>query len=365
MKGVKCFGLVFTLLVVVLAVFWGTSSANAIEVTVQVDPTGTVLPGDGIAQCAWTTNTWIAVSNQYCTINPYTQTTAWDSYDNTNDTFRFYGIRRRNQVTLKKNHYYDFYLVVQAFNDNLAAMEIEPMLQAPISLSAGLRTVRFEQVTQSNGIERMIQYIGGNVETCTVGTNTINCSYGTNAATTETIRKSYSRFYHIIFQYIGEDTEEGYYQVGGSLPLFRIPRAYQGNNNSLIRFYLTDAIEFKPRQDPETQEQEDRNNIENQSQETESSSEESATNMEQGTTNLIGAVSSLSGALAGLRAGTCKLPNISAYGMNIGTLDLCTYSPPTWVQTISNVVVTFITVRLAWSIFRRIMNIAKSISGGS
>lgn len=39
-------------------------------------------------------------------------------------------------------------------------------------------------------------------------------------------------------------------------------------------------------------------------------------------------------------AGSCKLPEISAFGFSLGKLDLCTYRPPTWLQQVMGAVVT-------------------------
>lgn len=39
-------------------------------------------------------------------------------------------------------------------------------------------------------------------------------------------------------------------------------------------------------------------------------------------------------------AGSCKLPEISAFGFSLGQLDLCTYRPPTWLQQVMGAVVT-------------------------
>lgn len=39
-------------------------------------------------------------------------------------------------------------------------------------------------------------------------------------------------------------------------------------------------------------------------------------------------------------AGSCKLPEISAFGFSLGELDLCTYKPPSWLQQVMGAVVT-------------------------
>lgn len=41
-------------------------------------------------------------------------------------------------------------------------------------------------------------------------------------------------------------------------------------------------------------------------------------------------------------AGSCKLPEISAFGFSLGELDLCTYKPPSWLQQVMGAVVTIV-----------------------
>lgn len=111
------------------------------------------------------------------------------------------------------------------------------------------------------------------------------------------------------------------------------------------------------------QNQEDRNNIESQSEQTSGDANNAEQQMRSGTTNLIGAVTSFTNAMRNARTGSCRLPEISAYGMSLGELDLCTYSPPSWIQGLTSTILSLITVGLAWHVFKRIMGIAKGIAG--
>lgn len=364
MRRLKCFGLVFTLLAAVSALYLALlpQDVRAIEVTIDVEPTGKVLPGTDQAQCAWSTDTWIDSTSSYCIIVPNSPTAAQtNGYDTSLNMYRFYGIRRKSKVSLKKNHYYDFYIRVDAVGTYVSTAASEPMLQFPTSISANLRVVRFEQVTTANGLEQ----VGGNsidYANCTVSPDgSMSCTINDNAGNTE---KAYIRFYHIIMQYTGEDTSDGYFQLGGTLPLFRIKPDPQ--NSTQIRFQLLDAIEFKPTNAAEEmneKDNEDRNNIESQKDSTQSDSEQAESDMEQGTSSLIGAISSFSAAMAGVHTTNCRLPEISAYNFSLGQIDLCTFSPPSWIQTVTSVLVSLITIKLAYRIFKRIMNIAKGLSG--
>lgn len=336
-------------------------NSNAIEITVDVEPTGKVIPGTDQAQCAWSSDTWIDSTSSYCIIVPTSPTQAQtNGYDTTLNMYRFYGIRRKAKVSLKKNYYYDFYIRVDAVGTLLSTAASEPMLQNPTAISANLRVVRFEQVTTANGLEALGGY-NTDYTNCTISSNgtQISCSTNDNSGYAE---KAYIRFYHVIMQYTGEDTTEGYYQLGGTRPLFRLKPDLQ--NNTQIRFELLDAIEFKPTNAAEEmneKDNEDRNNIESQSSQTESDADQSKEDVEQGTSSLISTISSFSTMLAGIHTTNCRLPEISAYGFNLGRIDICTFSPPNWVSVVGNVIVSLIAVRLAIAIFRRIMGIIKGV----
>ena len=97
-------------------------------------------------------------------------------------------------------------------------------------------------------------------------------------------------------------------------------------------------------------------------QETEAST--SSQDLGTATTSLTGVISSFVGNLQNLNANNCTLPEISAYGFSLGQMNLCTFSPPNWVAGITNVVVSLITLGLAYHLFKRIMGIAKSLAGG-
>lgn len=109
---------------------------------------------------------------------------------------------------------------------------------------------------------------------------------------------------------------------------------------------------------------EDRDNLETQQGETENNAEDSSQDIESATTNITGVISAFVGNLQNLNANNCTLPEISAYGFSIGQLNLCTFSPPNWIAGITNVVVSLITLGLAYHLFKRIMGIAKSLAGG-
>ena len=109
----------------------------------------------------------------------------------------------------------------------------------------------------------------------------------------------------------------------------------------------------------------DREKIEGESENAENSAAESSDELDEGTTTLIGALSSFLTTMSNLSAGNCTIPEIEAYGVSLGELNLCRYKPPTWIQGALSVIVSLIAIRLAYSIFKRIISIVKSFTGGN
>lgn len=130
---------------------------------------------------------------------------------------------------------------------------------------------------------------------------------------------------------------------------------------------INDVIELNPT-DPATEmnekDNQDREDIEQQSSSTEQSADTASEDVGGATTNIIGAINGFATAVTNIQAGTCILPEISAYGMNLGRLNLCTYSPPAWVQGLTSTILSLITLKMAISIFYRIMGLLDGVLGG-
>lgn len=58
------------------------------------------------------------------------------------------------------------------------------------------------------------------------------------------------------------------------------------------------------------------------------------------------------------KSGTCTLPNISAFGFELGELNLCTFSPPTWIEAATGAVATIATAWCCIQIWQRLVSIA-------
>lgn len=133
----------------------------------------------------------------------------------------------------------------------------------------------------------------------------------------------------------------------------------------LLAFDSFKIYEYEENAEDEAAEKEleDRDNLETQQTESEDSAEDSSDSFETSTTNITGVISGFVTSLNNLQIGNCTLPEISAYGFSLGNINLCTFTPPTWIQGVTTVIISLITLGLAWHVFRRIMGIAKSLAG--
>lgn len=57
-------------------------------------------------------------------------------------------------------------------------------------------------------------------------------------------------------------------------------------------------------------------------------------------------------------SGTCTLPEISAYGFNIGNIDLCTFTPPAWLKGALGAVATIAAAWCGIQLIRRVVDVA-------
>lgn len=140
-------------------------------------------------------------------------------------------------------------------------------------------------------------------------------------------------------------------------------------NLQIIRGKLDDIATLLEEQNDaqeqqQQQDQEDRDNLETQQEETNEQANDTSSDVQGATTNIIGVISGFSDALNNIQTGNCTLPTISAYGFSLGNINLCTYSPPSWVQGAVSIVVSFITLRLAIAVFYRIMGALDGVLGG-
>lgn len=154
------------------------------------------------------------------------------------------------------------------------------------------------------------------------------------------------------------------------------PRVY--NSDTFFKFYyglgvdtliyISDIQEYKMTgvgaDELNEKDEQDRQDIEQQSSDTEESADTASEDVGGATTNILGAINGFATAVTNIQAGTCILPEISAYGMSLGRLNLCTYSPPAWVQGLTSTILSLITLKMAISIFYRIMGLLDGVLGG-
>ena len=346
MRRLKCFGLVSILLVAVSVLYSVLWSQNVNAAIIDVTNADVVYSGAvKIETCI----------QRNCTDSQYNAGT-WNYVLHQAD---LYSIRTERDFELKKGDIVEWYLVVRGRLDPSTFAEHYVVTYPGYLGNNYTATVSWETVIDSSFVAN------ANLQPYTVGSGSSAQTY--YSFTEEGYLYQIVRFTQVITNdsdsnrkaYIGNSTSQ-------IMTINVYPTTFNDAYTQGINLSVGSLTVYRPSRAAEEmneKDEEDRNNIESQSSSTQSDSNQAESDMAQGTSSLIGAISSFSSAMAGVHTTNCKLPEISAYNFSLGQLDICTYSPPNWIQTITSVLVSLITIKLAYRIFKRIMNIAKGLSG--
>ena len=109
--------------------------------------------------------------------------------------------------------------------------------------------------------------------------------------------------------------------------------------------------------------EQDRANIEAQTDDTQDGADESSAQAQATGTTLMGAFSAFVSALANVHQTNCNLPNFSIYGMNFSNMDLCTFDVPSGILALATIGMVFIIVPMSFHLVKRLINIFRSFSG--
>lgn len=339
MKGIKWkkyYGCVLGVVLCCLLNFGSVKNTDALELTVNVTPTG---------------NSWETGTNLRCTedvngtINTITANRYGECSGFSSSTYYVYlrNMYRNGTIPVNKGYYYTFFIGYQT-NGGLENVIWN------MNTTSDWNIIEFNEITNDEMLTYCQSWLvnqSNNLEICqTVG------------------GEWKSKYYRVTLQ--ATETKDATVILGNTTGS---PRSLMVLSSATPQLSMSSITEYKTTNDGADElnekDDEDRSNLESQSSDTESGADDSANNISSGTTSLIGAISSFSTAMTNISAGNCTLPEISAYGISLGQLNLCTYSPPAWVQTALSVVVSLIAIRLAYAIFKRIIKIVKSFTGGS
>ena len=148
------------------------------------------------------------------------------------------------------------------------------------------------------------------------------------------------------------------------------PNICKGSSGTAVSFvwvggYTEPIMKSSQEIDNEQQQQDeqDRANIESQTDDTQAGADESSAQAQATGTTLMGAFSAFVTALASVHETNCNLPTFSIYGMNFSNMDLCTFDVPSGIIALATIGMVFVIVPLSFHLVRRLINIFRSFSG--
>lgn len=184
-----------------------------------------------------------------------------------------------------------------------------------------------------------------------------------------------------------------YYQVFNNVQYYYVMELvghYEGNETTLsqLAFYnnfytyynsfpYLDSVEvilyFSPveqfeyvesaTEQEQQQELEDRDNLESQSASTDNEASTAGQSAANTGTTLFGAFTQLFNALTNVSGSSCTLPNMQIYSLDLGQLDLCTYTIPPQIMALVSIGMVFIIVPLGIHLVKKMINLYKEITG--
>lgn len=108
---------------------------------------------------------------------------------------------------------------------------------------------------------------------------------------------------------------------------------------------------------------EDRENIEEQQEDNQDSADQAGSEATSTGTSLFSAFTQLLGALTNISGNDCRLPSIQVYSLNLGSMDLCTYTIPPQIMALVSIGMVFIIVPLGIHLVKKMIALYKEITG--
>lgn len=175
-------------------------------------------------------------------------------------------------------------------------------------------------------------------------------------------------YYSLYFQATYNGTAKFYIGRPNSSQVFNLPPTssdslyvppMQISPFSNIYEYSTDS----PSDEAAEKELEDRDNLESQSSTTDNQADNAGNAAETTGTTLFGAFTQLLTALTNVNGNSCTLPNMQVYSLNLGRMNLCTYTIPSQITALVSIGMVFIIVPLGVHLVKKMINLYKEITG--
>lgn len=321
MRMKKCKLILVSLLSVCISLFFGSfileNNAAAVELTIPVKPYN-------IHNMGW---------------RCYNRTTQEYSCTATGPAEIGY-IQPDRRINIKNGHYYQIYVRVLT---NLA--QAKPITNFWVLRDAtdNFRYIDYEQVTD----DRLPQeWVNPDLENLTGG------PYADYVSTTYRITYLAQADVDNFLPRIGNPT---------SSVLFIVP-----NLNANVIFDLSPIFEYEldnPAEEMNEKDDEDRSNIESQSDSTDADAQEQGDDASETGTSLFAAFTQLLAALTNVSGDSCTLPAMQVYTLDFGNMNLCQYDIPPQIMALVSIGMVFIIVPLGIHLVRKMIGLYKEITG--
>ena len=344
MKGKKCIGLVIFFITFLLSLNLSLN-ASAITFTENLHKIGTIQAGG--FKCYWkrSDNSTVNELTSPCTIP------AINGNDAASVTRQILYIVSNNNVNVKKGHIY----------------EVKVYTRITQSANAlGYITYPIPVIWSVAGSGTPLNLILRQVDIDYEGVGTVsNVSVLNNTTYTYEYYPQQIIVYSLYMEAQNDGT--GQFKIGrdNNTQFFNLPPGnlyvppFQLSFNVTINEYSSETSSDEVAE----KELEDRDNLEEQSETTDGQADTASNAAEQTGTTLFGAFTQLLTALTNVSGNSCTLPSMQVYSLNLGRMDLCTFTVPSQITALVSIGMVFIIVPLGIHLVKRMINLYKEITG--
>ena len=310
-----------------------TKNVNAVDFTVSVNPTGN----------RWTTGTDLRCTEEISwnvreiTANNYGEC---NSFTNNAGVVYLRNIYLNRNIPAIENNYYSFFLGFQT-------PETLESITWNLNTTSDWTIFEFKEVTSDKMLDNCYSWTVGDANVPSV------CqTYG---------RQWKSKYYQVTLK--ANRTGNLRVMLGnpdGNPRSFMVIPSFGGSQLSMSTIF-----EFEPgaMEQMNKKDDKDRNNIEEQSSTNETQANDEGDQATETGTSLFSAFTQLLGALTNVGGNSCTLPSMQVYSLNLGNMNLCTYSIPPQIMALVSIGMVFIIIPLGIHLVKKMIALYKEITG--
>lgn len=337
MKGKKWFGLLLVLFTIFGLSLNAYSNAKALNYSVDLVPTGGYTFFDGSTKCYYLNNE--TLQQTYAQANAQNECIIYNNDITKQVYLRF--IATGKTITLTEGNYYSLILSLTHNDINQFSLIWDPTFN-----TNWLQLEEFEKLS-TDQIEsycnRYTAELGGGYGCGLDAANEMNTNFYRF-----TVRARRSGDFNFVIGYSGSNRT-----------LAVLPKG----NFTRIQLYGLFEYKLSGNEEMNKKDDEDRNNIEQQSESSDSEANKQGDEASQTGTSLFSAFTQLLGALTNVSGNSCTLPNMQIYSLNLGNMNLCEYDIPPQIMALVSIGMVFIIVPLGIHLVKKMIALYKEITG--